>query len=146
MYNSKSFQDWKESQITNKLLYAALLFEFMKSQYLQEIWELQVLDRNSNTRFESIDCDSLFIRSEREFFQWSCLDTKLKFYVYFEFYDPKVKNTELLNKYINTLGIKEINVVLKSSIFGAEGLECFKKYWNLIVSIDHETDESNLIK
>ena len=146
MYYFKSFQDWKESQITNKLLYAALLFEFMKSQYLQEIWELQVLDRNNNTRFESIDCNSSFIRMEWEYFRWSCLDTKLTFLVYFEFYDPKIKNTELLNKYLNTLGIKEINVVLKSSIFGEEGLECFEKYWDLIESIDHETDESNLIE
>ena len=146
MYYSQYFDNRKEIQITNKLLYAALLFVFMKSQYLQEIWELQVIDRNNNTRFESIDCNSSFIRSEWEYFLWSCLGTKLTFYVYFILYNPKVKNTESLNEDLNTLGIKEINVVIKSSIFEAEGLECFKKYWDLIESIDYETDESNLIE
>ena len=146
IYNSKSFKEWEVSQITNKPLYAALLFALNRSVYLEEIWEFQVLYHNNNTSFESICCNSSLILSDRELFKWSHSDPNFDSSVYFEVYDPKVKNTEQDNKLLNSLGMKEIKVVIKSSMHGAEELECFKKYCELIESIDREIVESDMIK
>ena len=146
IYNSKSFKEWEVSKIKNRPLYASLLFALSRSVYLEEIWEFQVLYHNNNTSFESICCNSSLILSDRELFKWSHSDPNFDSSVYFEFYNPKVKNTEQEIKTLNSQGIKEINVVIKSLMLGAEELECFKKYCEIIESIDREIIESDMIK
>ena len=146
IYNSKSFKEWEVSKIKNRPLYASLLFALSRSVYLEEIWEFQVLYHNNNTSFENICCNSSLILSDRELFKWSHSDPNFDSSVYFEFYDPKVKNTEQDMVILNSHDIKEINVVIKNSMLRIEELECFKKYCELIALIDRKIDESNRIE
>ena len=64
--------------------------------------------------------------------------------VYFDDFNPEILKLESYDETLISYDIKEINVVIKSSILGVEGLNCFKNYCKLITSTNKEIDESNM--
>ena len=144
--NLDLFENLDLSQVANRPFYASLFLVLDRAMFLEKKCE----KFRSLIKIITLICLVFIVICHLFLLDMKYLYEKtLKYfniYVYFDDFNPEIIKLESYDETLISYDIKEINVVIKRSILGVEGLDCFKNYCKLIISTNKEIDEPNLSK